>query len=397
MRQILDGIRILDAGTVLAAPGASALLGDFGAEVIKVEEPGVGDPVRSYAPREDGQGLINKVTNRGKRSVTIDLRSERGREVFLDLVRQVDVVIMNFRVPTVKKWRIDYDDLVAVNSDLIVLHLTGYGRTGPYADRAGFARASEAFVGLTSTTGYPDRTPVPSGYAIADAIGGIFGAFAVVMALLDRRSSGEGQLIDLSLYEALAKCLDGMYIGAVEGHGIPQRSGTNHPDIAPHDIYPMGDGVLVSLPVSTQNMFRRLCELVGRPDLATDPRFVDNASRVAHRQELDEILRPLLREFDADDFLKRADAVGIAAARINDPLEYARDPHVRERGSFASVWDANLNRAITMQGVVPLFSRTPGRLTSPGPELGQSTAEVLREYLGLSDGEIETLREQGAV
>lgn len=397
MRQILEGIRILDAGTVLAAPGASALMADFGAEVIKIEQPGVGDPLRSYSPHEDGQGLISKVTNRGKRSVTLDLGSERGRALFLELVTRVDVVIMNYRLPTVKKWRIDYEDLAAVNKDIIVLHLTGYGRTGPYAERPGFARASEAFIGLTSTTGYPDRPPVPSGYAIADAMAGLFGAFSVALALLERGSSGGGQLIDLSLYESLAKCLDGMYVGVLEGHDVPERAGTRHPDIAPHDIYPMGDGALISLPVSTENMFHRLCDLLDRPDLATDARFVDNRSRLDHRDELDDILRPLLLKFTADDFLERADILGVAAAKINDPLEYARDPHVEERGSFASVWDANLNREITMQGVVPRFSRTPGRMPPPGPELGEGTDEVLRTMLDLSEADTDELRRMGVI
>jgi crotonobetainyl-CoA:carnitine CoA-transferase CaiB-like acyl-CoA transferase len=212
------------------------------------------------------------------------------------------------------------------------------------------------------------------------------------MALLEHKSSGEGQLIDLALYESLAKSLDGMYIGAIEGHDVPQRSGTSNPSIAPHDIYPMGDGEFVSLPVSTQNMYARLCEIVSRPDLVTDERFATNQARVTNREALDVILRPLFLELGAEEFLCRANAAGVAATRINDPLEYFKDPHVTERGSFESIWDAALNREITMQSVVPRYSRTPGRLTKPGPELGDDTDEILRTLLNMTDSERQQLR-----
>ena len=392
MSGILDGIRIIDAGTVLAAPGVSALLGDFGAEVIKIEQPGVGDPLRTYSPQERGQGLVSKVTNRGKRSVSLDLSRPEGRELFLGLAAQSDVVVMNYRVPTVQKWGIDYPDLQRVKSDIVMLHLTGYGRTGPYADRPGFARVSEAFIGLTFATGYPDRAPVPSGYAIADAMGGVFGAFAVMMALYERRSSGQGQLVDLSLYEGLAKTLDGMYIGALEGHGVPERSGTSNPTIAPHDIYPMGDGEWVSLPASTQSMFVRLCGILDVQSLVDDERFATNQARVTNRQALDEILRPKFASMTADEFLGKANAAGIAAVGINDALAFATDPHVVERGTFQKLWDPNLGRDIRMQGVVPTFSRTPGEITSPGEELGASTDHVLSDLLELDPQDLEKLR-----
>lgn len=389
---ILDGVRVLDAGTVLAAPGISALLADFGADVIKIEQPGVGDPLRTFSPQEEGQGLVSKVTNRGKRSVTLDLSQPEGRELFLGLVAQSDAVVMNYRMSAVKKWGIDYEDLRAANSSITVLHLTGYGRTGPYADRPGFARVSEAFIGLTYTTGYPDRAPVPAGYAIADAMGGVFGAFAVVLALYEKQASGLGQLIDLSLYEGLAKSLDGMYIGALAGHGVPERTGTSNPTIAPHDIYPMGDGEWVSLPVSTQSMFVRLCEILDVPQLVLDERFRTNQARVANRGALDDILRPLFERLTAAEFLDKAHGVGIAAAAINDALDFATDPHVVERETFQTLWDPNLNRHISFQGVVPRLSRTPGKIERPGEELGQSTDAVLQELLKLQPEDLERLR-----
>lgn len=392
MRQILDGIRVLDAGTVLAAPGASAMLADFGAEVIKIEHPEHGDPLRGYDPQLDGESLTHKVTNRGKRSITLDLSRPEGRDVFLDLVRVSDVVIMNYRVPTVRKWGLGEEVLREVKEDIVVLHLTGYGMDGPYADRPGFARVAEAFVGLTHTTGYPDRAPVPSGYAIADAMGGVYGAFSVMLALFERERSGTGQLIDLALYELLAKTLDAMYVGCLHGQPVPERTGTTNPTIAPHDIYPMADGVYVSLPVSTQSMFVRLCEIIECPELVDDPRFLTNQLRLRHRGELDDVLRGRFAMIDSADFLDRANRAGVAAAPILDPLRFARDDHVCQRGFFAEVWDEGLGRPITMQSVVPKLSRTPGAIAHAGERLGASTEDVLTDLLGRSPEELERLR-----
>lgn len=397
MTGILDGIRVIDAGTVLAAPGMSALLSDFGAEVIKVEQPITGDPLRSYTPQIDGEGLTSKVTNRGKRSVTLNLSNPTGRDTFVRLADQADVVVMNYRLPAVKRWRIDYPDLSADNPKLIMLHLTGYGRTGPYADRPGFARAAEAYIGLTYATGYPDRAPVPSGYAIADALGGPYGAFAIMLALFERAKSGEGQLIDLSLYEGLAKTLDGMYIGSFEGHEPPQRVGTVNPTIAPHDIYPMNDDRWVSIPASTQNMFERLCQVLGIEGLIVDSRFTTNELRVAHRDALDAEIRPRLAALSSVDFLASANAAGIAAAPINDAKQFTDDEHVLERGTFENIWDPSLQRDIRMQGVVPKFSRTPGNIDFPGEPLGHSTRAVLGDWLGVDDGEWGHLVSAGAV
>lgn len=397
MHQILDGIRILDAGTVLAAPGASALLSDFGAEVIKIEHPKSGDPLRGYDPQLGGQSLTNKVTNRGKSSIALDLSRLEGREVFLDLVRESDVVIMNYRLPTVQKWGIDYDSLREVNEDIVVLHLTGYGRTGPYADRPGFARVAEAFVGLTYTTGYPDRAPVPSGYAIADAMGGVFGAFSVMLALYERRRSGHGQLVDLALYELLAKTLDAMYVGCLHGHVAPERHGTANPTIAPHDIYPMGDGVYVSLPVSTQSMFVRLCEILGHAELVDDPRYRDNQARLRNRESLDAILRAEFSLLSSEEFLRLAYDAGIAAAPIYDPLAFTRNEHVLARKLFTQVWDAGLGQEVSMQGVVPKLSRTPGAIECPGEELGSSTEEVLTRVVGRDAADIARLRDLGII
>lgn len=397
MTQVLDGVRILDAGTVLAAPGASSLLADFGAEVIKVEQPGSGDPVRRYPPHAEGQSLTSKVTNRNKSSVTLNLGDERGRDIFRELARISDVVVMNYRPPTLKKWSLDYEDLLEVRPDLIMLHLTGYGRTGPYSDRPGFARVAEAYVGLTYMTGYPDRAPVPAGYAVADALGGVYGAFSVMLALYHRKLIGEGQLIDLSLYEGMMRVMDGLYIGYDVAGRIPERVGTINPGIAPHDIYPLGDGTWVSLPMSTQNMFTRLCAVLGVPEVADDPRFATNVDRVAHREALDDLLRPRLAELSSEEFLSSANSAGVATSRINNVADFVEDEHVHDRGSLVRVWDANLQRDVLMQSVFPVLSKSPGAIRWPGHEPGQDNDYVLKDVLGLSDETCLELRNAGVI
>lgn len=397
MTQILQGIRIIDAGTVLASPGLCALLSDFGAEVIKVEQPVDGDPLRRYPPHVDGQSLTSKVTNRNKYSATLDLRDERGRELFRGLVATADAVVLNYRLPTLRRWGLDYDQLRAVRPDLVMLHLTGYGRTGPYADRPGFARVAEAFIGLTYMTGYPDRSPIPSGYAVADAIGAVYGAYSLLLALFHQKATGTGQLVDLALYEATMRVLDGVYVGYDQAGRIPEREGTINPGIAPHDIYPTADEAYISLPVSTQNMFVRLCEVIGHPDLPDDPRFATNVDRVAHRAELDAYVAPFIRSRTAAEFLALTNAVGIAASRINNVADFVDDPHVKERGSLTAVPDPNLDRDILMQAVFPLLSETPGAISWPGREPGQDNEYVYRRLLGLAPDRLDALSRDGVI
>lgn len=397
MTQVLEGIRVLEAATVLAAPGAAALLGDFGAEVIKVEMPGAGDPVRRYPPFADGQSLGSKVTNRNKYSVTLNLNDARGRDLFRQLVRLSDVVIMNFRRPTLESWGLDYEQLAAIRPDLVMLHLTGYGRTGPKADWPGFARIAEAFAGLTYISGYPDRGPMFAGYAIGDGLGAVYGAWSVMLALYERQRSGRGQLIDLALYEPLMRILDHLYIGYDQTGEIPERVGSINPVVAPSDIYATADGQWVVLPVSTPSMFRRLCEAMGRPDLADAPQFRTNADRVAHRTELDAEIRPFIASKNLNEVLELCRAHAIAAGPVYNVAQVMADPQVQARQDIETVWDPNLGRPVRMQGIMPKLSRTPGRIRWPGREPGQDTERVLGELLGLSSDTLQQLRADGVI
>lgn len=395
--QVLEGVRIVDAGTVLAAPGMSALLADFGADVVKVEQPGAGDPLRRFPPHVDGQCLTSKVTNRNKRSVTIDLGSAAGRDLFLGLVRQADAVVMNYRPATLRRWRLDYDDLVAVKPDLAFLHLTGFGRDGPYAERPGFARVIEAFVGLTHATGDPEGPPRFVGYAIGDAVGAVYGAFSLMLAIHHQRMTGQGQLVDLALYESLMRVLDGWYVGADVVGRVPGRVGNSNPNVVPNNLYRTGDGNWVALPVSTPNMFERLCKVLDLEHLLRDERFATNPARVENRQELDAHITRQLAGFALDDFLAQAVAAGVAAGPVNDVAMFLDDEHVRARGSVTSVRDGNLDRDIRMQAAVPKMSATPGSVRWPGHEAGQDNEDVFHDWLGLDDDQLRQLRAEGVI
>lgn len=394
---VLEGIRIVDAGTVLAAPGASTLLADFGAEVIKVEMPKIGDPVRRYPPHANGQQLGNKVTNRNKYSVTLNLNDAQGRAMFKALVRTADVVVVNYRLETLRRWGLDYDDLNHEHPELIMLHLTGYGRTGPRANWPGFARIAEAYSGLTYMSGYPDRGPMFPGYAIGDGLGAVYGAFSLMLALFERKASGKGQLIDLALYEPIMRILDDLYVGYDVTGEVRERVGTINHVVSPSDIYPTKDGQWVVLPVSTPTMFARLCEAIGHPELIADSRFRTNSDRVQHRSELDDFIRPFMDRHTLDEVLDQFQSHDIAIGPVNNVAQVFADEHINMRGSLCSVWDPMLNRMIRMQGVFPRLSRTPGEVKRPGPEPGQDNSFVYSKLLGLTEREMSELEKRNII
>src|SRR5699024_6041615 len=245
---ILEGIRVLDVSTVLAAPLAANLLGDFGAEVIKIEQPKVGDPTRNWGSE------TWKVTGRNKKSVTLNLREEEGVDLFNKLVKKSDVVIVNYRPSTLKKWGIDYEDLIKVNENIIMLHLSAFGRHGPYSDRPGFARVAESFSGLTYMTGDADRKPMFSGYPIADAFGGVYGAFSIVLSIYHYKKTGEGQLIDMSLYDPLLRVMEDLIVNYDVQGKVAERVGSHNPRLAPNDMYVTKDERWIVIPASTDNM-----------------------------------------------------------------------------------------------------------------------------------------------
>lgn len=390
----LRGVRILDATTMLAGPYAGGLLADFGADVIKVEDIGEGDPMRHSSPVVDGQHLPSKATNRNKRSIALDLRTTPGQEIFRNLTEQVDVLLTNFRTATLRRWHIDFDDLVDSNPGLIMFHLTAFGRN---SDRPGFARVAEAYAGLTHLTGEPGGPPMFCGFPIADGLSGVHGAFAVMLALFERERTGKGQLVDLALYEPVLRMLEGIVAACSVTGEVPERNGNENRDIAPNSLYETADGGWVVLPVSSPNMWRRFCSALQREELAGDSRFAANVDRVRHRQQLNSIIAPLIRERTIGELLETLAEHGVAAGRVNSMSDILATPELWQDHSLIAVQDPRLDRPVAMPGVVPRMSRSPGAVHSVGPEAGEHSQQVLRDVLGLSDQEIAALTREGIV
>lgn len=394
---VFSGLRILDASTLIAAPLAASMVGDFGAEVIKVEDPKRGDPLRSYLPQRSGVSLIHKVTNRNKYQISIDLRRAEGQELFRKLASQCDVVVCNFRIRTLQKWRIDYPELKAANPRLIMLHLTAFGRTGPYAERPGFARVAEAFSGLMEITGFPDRPPVPTGYPVVDGLAGIVGALGISMALYDRERTGQGQLIDLGLYEGMLRILEDTIIGYDQTREGRSRVGTANPYVAPNDIYRCGDGGWLALPISTDTTFERFAVAIGHEGLVRDPRFATNIARVRNRAELDVIITNWLAQHGVSSAAAVLQKHEVPCGPVYGAREILEDAHIRARRSVVSVFDDELGSELKMQAPIPLMSRTPGSIRFPGRPKGNDTVAILQRLLGFSTRECDELLDAGVI
>ena len=392
----LTGVRVLDASTMLAAPYTAGLLADFGADVIKVEDCGDGDPMRKLAVAERGQSLASKITNRNKRSISIDLRREDGRDLFRRLAREVDVVTTNFRMSTLERWGLTYESLAADHPRLVMYHLSAYGHAGPRRDDPGFARVAEAYSGLTFASGDPDGPPMFSGYAIADGVGGVHGAFSVMLALYEVQRTGRGQFVECSLAGSMLRLMEG-FVAAYDGTGVPPTRTGNRNNIVPNGIYRTADERWIVVPATSPNMWTRLCRALGLAHLLDDPRFTANADRLAHREELEAILVPELESRTFDELYTLLREAGVAVGPVNSMADLFADPSMWESGALIRVADDNLERSVAMPGIVPQMSATPGGVHHVGPERGQHTAEVLRELLELSDAEITALETAGTI
>ncbi|MFZ4453547.1 CaiB/BaiF CoA transferase family protein [Salibacterium aidingense] len=388
---ILEGIRVIDASAVLAAPLISNLLGDFGAEVIKIEKPEGGDHTRSY------EGDTWKVTNRNKKTISLDFNKEKGVGLFYELVESADIVVTNYRPETLRKWGIDYSDLVKVKENIIMMHFSAFGRNGPYADKPGFARIAEAFSGLTYMTGYPDRKPIFSGYPIADAMGGVYGAYSVMLALFHYKQTGEGQLIDLSLYEPLIRVMEDLIIDYDQHGKVPERVGTHNPRIAPNDLYETKDNQWIVIPASTQTTFKRLMKAIGKPKLIEDPKYMTNQERVKNREELDEYLNSFFSKNSLAEIREIMEKYEVAHSWVNSVADLFEDPHIKERETMVQAFDFETNQEVTMQGVIPKFSKTPGKVKWAGPPMGWYNEEIYQGLLGLSEKEMDDLKRDGVI
>jgi crotonobetainyl-CoA:carnitine CoA-transferase CaiB-like acyl-CoA transferase len=388
----LKGLKIVDISTVVAGPFAAGLLGDYGAEIVKVEMPGVGDSLRALAPHKDGVPLWWKVTNRNKKGVTLDLRIPEGRDLFAKLVADADVLVENFRPGTLDGWGITRVWLQGLNPRLTILRVTGFGQDGPYAGRPGFARIFEAMSGFTQICGEEDGRPLHLGYPISDAVAGLFGALGILAALHDlaRNPERRGQEIDCSATEAMMRTLEFLAIEYDQLGAVRTRSGNRSQYAAPGNVYRTADDKWASIAASTQSIFVRLCAALDLKHLLQDSRFALNPARVKNYRELDEIVGGAIGRLTLAELRETFTRHEVGFSPIYDIADVFADPQFQARQAIVSVPDAELG-SVRMQGVVPRFSETPGAVRHAGPAIGQHNEEVYGR-LGLSGVEITALR-----
>lgn len=389
----LQDLRVLELGQLIAGPFCGQLLGDLGAEVIKVEAPGHGDPMRDW-----GQGVPVwwSVIARNKKSITLDLRQQAGQELLLKLVADADVLIENFRPGTLEKWHLGYEELAAVNPRLIMVRVSGFGQTGPYAQRAGYGSIGEAMGGIRHLAGDPDRPPSRVGLSIGDSLAATFACVGTLAALHSRDRSGRGQVVDSAIYEAVLAMMESTIPEFTVGDVIRERSGAILPKIAPSNVYPTQDGEMIVMGANQDSVFTRLCEAMEQPLLSADQRFASHSARGEHQQLLDELIADWTRLFSADELLAKLESAGVPAGRIYRAPEMLVDPHFQAREAIISVADATYPD-LQMQNVVPKLSDTPGSVRWSGPALGEHNQEVYRGLLELTDEDYAQLQAEKVI
>ena len=388
---------VIEMGTLIAGPFCGQILGDFGAEVIKVEDPKVGDPMRQWG-RSLPQGLSPwwPVIGRNKKSVGIDLRKAEGQALARALIAQADVVIENFRPGAMEKWGLGYEALSAINPRLIMARISGFGQTGPYSQRAGYGLIGEAMGGLRHVTGEPDRPPARAGISIGDSLAAMHAVMGITMALHARTRTGKGQVVDAALYESVLAVMENLVTEYDITGYVRERSGSVLPGIAPSNAYPCANGEMILIGGNGDNVYARLTEAMGRPDLKTDPKFVDHASRGVNQHELDGIIAAWTATFTLAKLLKILEAKGIPASRVFRAPDMLEDPQFAAREAIISV-EHPVFGPVRMQNAFPKLSATPGRVRWPGPTLGQHTDAVLAERCGCSPARIAELKALGVI
>lgn len=393
-RQALEGLRVLDAATLFAGPLAATMLGDHGAEVIKVEHP-KGDPARTHGARKNGVGLWWKMLARNKKAITLYLGSPDGQRIFRRLAADADVVIENFRPGTLERWGLGYEELSAINPRLVLARVTGFGQYGPYASRPGFGTLAEAMSGFAAITGEPDGPPTLPPFGLADGIAALTTAFGIMTALRAREATGRGQVLDLAIIEPMLTVL-GPQITAYDQLGTLQaRAGNRSTNNAPRNTYRCADGTWVAVSTSAQSIAERVMKLVGRPELVDEPWFSSGASRAEHADELDEAVGSWIARRSRDEVTAAFEEAQAAVAPIYTAADVLADPQFAALGSVVTADDPELG-PVRMQNVPFRLSDTPGSVRSTGPRLGEHTAEILARY-GVDERELARLRDSGTL
>jgi formyl-CoA transferase len=389
----LANLKVIEMGQLIAGPFAAKTLGDFGADVIKIEAPIVGDALRKWRLLKDGTSVWWQVQSRNKRSLSLDLKIFEAQEIVRSLVKEADILIENFRPGTLESWGLDPNDLLKINPKLIVLRISGYGQTGPYRDKPGFGVVAEAMGGLRHLTAEPGRTPVRVGISIGDTLAALHGVIGILLALQERHTSGKGQVVDIALYEAVFNCMESLLPEYSAFGEVRQAAGSALPGIAPSNAYQCQDGKYVLIAGNGDSIFKRLMQVIGREDLGQDAELGSNDGRVKRVGELDQAIGVWASQMTAEQVLEALDRASVPAGKIFTVEDIAKDPHYHARGMIETI---HMKDESTLQvpGIVPKLSRTPGSIKSLAPEVGEQTDQILSE-IGLTSQQIAALKEKG--
>jgi formyl-CoA transferase len=393
----LAGLTVIEMGTLIAGPFCGQILGDFGATVIKLEDPGKGDPMRQWGRSlPKGHSPWWPVIGRNKQSVTLNLRTPEGQAIARQLIAGADVLVENFRPGALEKWGLGYDSLSAGNPGLVMARVSGFGQTGPYAQRAGYALIGEAMGGLRYITGEPDRPPARAGISIGDSLAGLNAALGVMMAIHARHRTGRGQVVDAAIYESILSVMENLITEYGLTGYIRERSGAVLPGIAPSNAYPTVDGALVVIGANQDTLFARLCLAMGRPELADDPRYTGHAARGTHQAELDDLIAAWTSTLTAEALLALMETHGVAAGRVYRAPDMLGDPQFQARDAIVETPHPVFG-SVKMQNAFPRLSETPGGVRWPGPALGEHTDAVLTSRAGMTVEDLERLRGAGVI
>lgn len=396
-KQPLDGVKVLELGSLIAGPFAGRLFGDFGAEVIKVEPPKKGDPLRKWRMLKDGTSLWWYVQSRNKKCITLNLRVEEGAKIIKKLAKEVDIIIENFKPGTLEKWGIGYEDLKKINPKIIMVRISGYGQYGPYSSKPGFGSIGEAMGGIRYLSGYPDLPPVRTGISIGDSIAAIYAVMSSMMALYHRDiGGGDGQYIDVALYEAIFSLMESMVPEFDQFKFIRERSGNTLPGIAPSNIYLCGDEKYIAIGANGDSIFARLCQAINREDLAQNEEFKSNDGRAANMKYIDEQIEAWTKTMSIEDALVILDKYQIPAGKIYNVEDMFNDAHFKARQMIETV-KINDKDDLKVPGIIPKFSKTPGKIKWAGLSLGANNKEIYQNMLGFSDEEMDKMKSEGVI
>lgn len=393
----LTGLRVIEMGQLLAGPFCGQLMADFGAEVIKIEQPGLGDPMRQWGrEKAHGKSLWWPVVARNKKSIEVNARGQEGADIIRALIAKADILVENFRPGTMERWGLGYDELSQINPRLIMVRVSGYGQTGPYAKRAGYGAIGEAMGGLRYVVGDPSTPPSRMGISIGDTLAATFACLGAMMALHVVNRTGNGQVVDSAIYESVLNVMESLVTEYDQAGFVRERTGAILPNVAPSNVYPTQDGRFVLIAANQDTVFIRLAACMKQPELAKDDRYATHSARGAHQQELDDMIAAWTRTMDADTLCAALEESGVPFGDIYRAPEMLKDAHFKAREAIVKIMHPTFG-AMHMQNVAPKLSATPGRIVHPGPELGEHNSEIFAGLLGMSESRLTALEAAGVI